>query len=230
MFPVKDNIPLARFPVVTVVLVALSVIAYLLQTRSGHGGSFLGGPTAAVELRYGVVPHQLTHPDAHTRWGAVLTSMFLYSGFLSILAGTLGLAIFGPAVEDALGRLRYPVLYLLGGLVGLCVQVAGAPSSTAPALGSSGAIAAVLGGYIVLYPRARILTLVFIVFFVTIIEVPAVLALGVWLAAEAVLGLTGSVGGEGLALLALIGGFAFGLLSIRPLVKHHAPGLPRAAA
>ena len=156
--------------------------------------------------------------------------MFLYSGFLSILAGTLGLAIFGPAVEDALGRLRYPVLYLLGGLVGLCVQVAGAPSSTAPALGSSGAIAAVLGGYIVLYPRARILTLVFIVFFVTIIEVPAVLALGVWLAAEAVLGLTGSVGGEGLTLLALIGGFAFGLLSIRPLVKHHAPGLPRAAA
>jgi membrane associated rhomboid family serine protease len=85
----------------------------------------------------------------------------------------------------------------------------------------------------VLYPRARILSLVFIVFFVTIIEVPAVLLLGVWLAARALLGLEGlgsSVAGEGTAYLALIGGFAFGLLSIRPLVKHHAPGLPRAAA
>jgi membrane associated rhomboid family serine protease len=233
MFPVKDNIPLARFPIVTVVLVAVSVISYVLETHSGHGGSFLGGPTDAVELRYGVVPHQLTHPDSHTRWGAVLTSMFLYTSFLSILTNMLGLAIFGPAVEDALGRVRFPVLYLLGGLVGLGLQVAAAPSSTASALGSTGAVAAVLGGYIVLYPRARILSLVFIVFFVTIIEVPAVLLLGVWLAARALLGLEGlgsSVAGEGTAYLALIGGFAFGLLSIRPLVKHHAPGLPRAAA
>ncbi len=233
MFPVKDNIPLARFPIVTVVLVAVSVIAYLLETHSGHGASFFGGPTDSVELRYGVVPHQLTHLGSHTRWGAVLTSMFLYTSFLGIFASMLALAIFGPAVEDALGRVRYPLLYLLGGLVGLGVQVAGAPSSTASALGSAGAVAAVLGGYIVLYPRARVLSLVFIVFFVTIIEVPAALLLGVWFAAQALLGLEGldsSVAGEGAAYLALIGGFAFGLLSVRPLVKHRAPAHPRAVA
>ncbi len=90
------------------------------------------------------------------------------------------LAIFGPNVEDALGRARFTAFYLLGGLVALAAQVLVSPNSTAPTLGASGAIAAVLGGYIVLYPRARILSLVFIIFFVTIVELPAVFLLGFW--------------------------------------------------
>jgi membrane associated rhomboid family serine protease len=146
------------------------------------------------------------------------------------------LAIFGPTVEDALGRVRYPAFYLLGGLVALAAQLATDPNSTGPTLGASGAIAAVLGGYIVLYPRARVLTLVFIVFFVTIVEIPAIALLGVWFAEQAALGLArlagaGRIGAsEGVAYFAHIGGFGFGLLSIRLLVKHRVSQPPLALA
>ncbi len=156
-------------------------------------------------------------------WEAAFTAMFLHASFLHIFGNMVFLAIFGPAVEDAMGRVRYPAFYLIGGLVALAAQVATAPSSTGPTLGASGAIAAVLGGYILLYPRARVLSLVFIVFFVTIIEVPAVFLLLFWFAEQVWLGLEGLAGagsgGEGVAYFAHIGGFLFGLLTIRPLVK-----------
>ncbi len=225
MFPLKDNIPLARFPLVTVALVAINVIAYLLAIR--HGGSFFGGPAGSVAVHYGAIPYELTHPGTHCElvstttlasiacqgqpgvtgtpaaqpatWETVFTSMFLHGSFLHIFGNMLFLAIFGPTVEDAIGRLRFLVFYLLGGLVALGAQVAVDPSSSGPTLGASGAIAAVLGGYILLYPRARVLTLVFIVFFVTIIEVPAVLLLGFWFLEQLCFGLAGlaGVGGSG---------------------------------
>ena len=254
MFPIKDNIRLARFPLVTVVLVAINVVVYLLEIR--HGGSFFGGPTNSVEVHYGAIPYELTHPGTHcalvdvqtssgpaeavgcqhgrftvgepgllgapgpqlAAWQTAFTAMFLHASFLHIFGNMLFLAIFGPAVEDAMGRVRYPVFYLLGGLVALAAQVATAPDSTAPTLGASGAIAAVLGGYILLYPRARVLTLVFIIFFVTIIEIPAVALLLIWFGEQLWLGLEGlasPLGGEGVAYFAHIGGFVFGLLLIR---------------
>jgi membrane associated rhomboid family serine protease len=166
-------------------------------------------------------------------WETVFTAMFLHASFLHIFGNMVFLAIFGPTVEDAVGRVRYPVFYIVGGVVALAAQVAADPGSTGPTLGASGAIAAVLGGYIVLYPRARVLTLVFIVFFVTIVEVPAVLLLGFWFAEQLWLGLEGlssSLGGEGVAYFAHIGGFAFGLLTIRLLVKRRAREPPRAFA
>lgn len=230
MFPIKDNIPLARLPIVTTALIAINAIAYLLEIR--HGGSFLGGPTSSVDVHYGAIPRDLDH--AH-RLATVLTSMFLHASFLHIFGNMAFLAIFGPTVEDAMGRGRYLVYYLLGGLIALACQVAADPSSTGPTLGASGAIAAVLGGYILLYPRARVITLVFIVFFVTIIEVPAVFLLGFWFAEQVWLGLEGLTGAggigssEGVAYFAHIGGFAFGLLSIRLWVRRRptpAPALP----
>ncbi|HTA12606.1 MAG TPA: rhomboid family intramembrane serine protease [Solirubrobacteraceae bacterium] len=124
-------------------------------------------------MRYGAVPHALTHSGSLATWKTVVTSMFLHGSFLHIFGNMVFLAIFGPTVEDAIGRVRYPAFYLLGGLVAVGVHLATDPNSTGPALGSSGPIAAVLGGYILLYPRARVLTLVFIVFFVTIVAVPA---------------------------------------------------------
>jgi rhomboid family protein len=159
--------------------------------------------------------------------------MFLHGSFLHIFGNMVFLAIFGPTVEDAVGRARYLAFYLAGGLVALAAQVAVDPSSTGPTLGASGAIAAVLGAYILLYPRARVLTLVLVVFFVTIVEVPAVLLLGFWFAEQLWLGLEGltnSVGGEGVAYFAHIGGFAFGLLVIRLLVPRRTPRPPLAAA
>jgi membrane associated rhomboid family serine protease len=252
MFPLKDNIPLARLPIVTIALVAINAIAYLLEIR--HGGSFFGGPTHNLAIHYGAIPYELTHPGTHCElvsvqsaeglistvacqgqpgvtgtpgaqpatWETVFTSMFLHGSFLHIFGNMLFLAIFGPTVEDRIGRLRFPAFYLLGGLVALAAQVLVAPSSTGPTLGASGAIAAVLGGYILLYPRARILSLVLIVFFVTIVEVPALLLVGFWFLEQLYFGLGGlaRVGGigsssEGVAYFAHVGGFAFGLLAIR---------------
>ena len=254
MFPLKDNIPLARFPIVTVVLVAINVVVYLLEIR--HGGSFFGGPSNGVEVHYGAIPYELTHPGKHCElltmhtfsgvgeaiacqgqrgvsgtpgpqpatWETVFTSMFLHASFLHIFGNMIFLAIFGPTVEDAAGRPRFIVFYLLGGLVALGAQVAADPSATGPTLGASGAIAAVLGGYILLYPRARVLALVFIVFFFTLVEVPAVFLLGFWFLEQLYLGATGLAGtgsGEGVAYFAHIGGFAFGLLAIRLFVKRN---------
>jgi membrane associated rhomboid family serine protease len=161
-------------------------------------------------------------------WETAFTAMFLHASFLHIFGNMLFLAIFGPTVEDAMGRVRYGAFYLVGGLVALGAQVAAGPSATGPTLGASGAIAAVLGGYILLYPRARVLTLVFIVFFVTIVEIPAVFLLTFWFAEQVWLGLEGltAVGGvgssEGVAYFAHIGGFVFGALTIRALATRRA--------
>jgi membrane associated rhomboid family serine protease len=182
------------------------------------------GETIACQGQPGV--HGTPGPQPAT-WQTVFTSMFLHGSFLHIFGNMLFLAIFGPTVEDAIGRVRYPAFYLLGGLVALAAQVAVDPSSSGPTLGASGAIAAVLGGYILLYPRARILTLVFIVFFVTIVEVPALFLLGFWFLEQLYFGTAGlasPVGGsEGVAYFAHVGGFAFGLLAIRLLVRRQRP-------
>jgi membrane associated rhomboid family serine protease len=197
------------------------VIVYLLEIR--HGGSFFGGPTYSVALHYGAIPRDLDHGH---RLATALTSMFLHGSFLHIFGNMIFLAIFGPTVEDAMGRARFLAFYLLGGLVALGAQVAVDPGSSVPTLGASGAIAAVLGGYVLLYPRARVLSLVFIVFFFTLIEVPAVFLLGFWFLEQLYLDLAGlaAAGGirssaEGIAYFAHIGGFVFGLLVIRLFVR-----------
>src|ERR1700694_4298319 len=96
MFPIKDNIPLSRFPIVTVALIAVNVVAYLLAIR--HGGSFFGGPSEGVSVHYGAIPYELTHSGS--RWVTVFTSMFLHGSFLHVFGNMLFLAIFGPNVED----------------------------------------------------------------------------------------------------------------------------------
>ncbi len=161
--------------------------AYLFAIH--HGGSFFGGPSAAVQAHYGVLPDALTHSGEKA--SAVVTSMFVQASFLQLLAAMLFLAIFGPTVEDTLGRAPFLVLYLLGGLLVLGVRVLLDPTSTAPVLGAAGAISAILAAYIVLHPRARVISLVFALFFFTIVEVPAALLLGVWLAVQLCFGLTG---------------------------------------
>ncbi len=163
------------------------MLAYLLAIR--HGGNFFGGPDAGVQARYGVVPAELTGSNASL--GTLLTSLFLAASFLQLLAAMLFLAIFGPSVEDALGRAGFLALYLLGGLLVLCVRLLADPSSTTPVLGAAGAVTAILAAYIVLHPRARVISLVFVVFFFTIVEVPAVILLIVWFAVQLCFGLTG---------------------------------------
>jgi membrane associated rhomboid family serine protease len=234
VLPLKDNIPTRRFPIVTVAIIVICCVVYFgLQ----HGG--IHGPSDKSVVKYALIPYEVTHPGDHcaliqagaivcqTHPGVpplpsqpptiltVLFAMFMHGGLLHLGGNMLFLWIFGNNVEDSMGRFRFALFYLLGGLVATAAQVAISPDSTTPTLGASGAIAAVLGGYALLYPRARVVTLIFIVIFVTVIELPALLVLGAWFLLQLADAGSQPLGGGGVAYFAHIGGFLFGLLTIK---------------
>ena len=209
-----------------------------LQPKSGI--DFSGNSLNQSSLyHYGAVPYELTHPGQHCElvqqgaavacdkrisddiptWATVFTGMFTHAGLLHLGGNMLFLWIFGNNVEDSMGPVRFLIFYLLAGIAALALQTAISPDAVVPTLGASGAIAGVLGGYIVLYPRARVLTLLFLIIFFTFIELPAVLFLFIWFAQQAVfaaVGLTNPRGsGGGVAYFAHVGGFVFGLLAIK---------------
>jgi membrane associated rhomboid family serine protease len=242
MFPVKDNIPTDRFPIVTVAIIVANVIVYFfLQRHVGSGISGLNTVSDATTVKWAAIPYEFKHPgqqcvleanavrcaNVHPSgypptWLTAFTSMFMHGGLLHIGGNMLFLWIFGNNVEDSMGRLRFIIFYLLGGLAALALQivVTTGDSAAVPTLGASGAIAAVLGGYILLYPRARVLTVIFIILFFTIIEIPAFVVLGFWFVLQVLDGAgtffnPSATGGGGVAYFAHIGGFAFGLLTIR---------------
>jgi membrane associated rhomboid family serine protease len=240
VFPLRDNIPTERFPLVTVALIVANVLMYFLFQ---HGTISLGDPSSQEYLRNlvqnAVIPYELTHPGQHcvisgqsigcgdvpnpagyaATWATPFLAMFMHGGLLHLGGNMLFLWIFGNNVEDSMGPVRYIAFYVLGGLAATLLQVIVDPSSAVPNIGASGAIAAVLGGYLLLFPRARVVTVVFIIFFFTVLELPALIFLGIWIAQQALfgyLGLTdGGAGGGGVAYFAHIGGFAFGVLAIK---------------
>jgi membrane associated rhomboid family serine protease len=230
VFPLKDNIPTLRFPVVTVTLIALNVIAYFFWQR---GGLTLGDPSSQHYIcnlyEYAEIPYEVTNPGEQVAvqgcappdtptWLTVFTAMFMHGGLLHLGGNMLFLWIFGNNVEDSMGPVKFVVFYLLGGLAATALQIAIGPDSQVPNLGASGAIAGVLGGYLVLFPRARVITVIFIVFFFTIVELPALLILGFWFVQQILFGYfdLNAAGQEGgVAYFAHVGGFAFGLLAIK---------------
>jgi membrane associated rhomboid family serine protease len=145
--------------------------------------------------------------------------MFMHGGLLHIGGNMLFLWIFGNNVEDSMGRVRFILFYLLGGLAAVALQTAVDPNAAVPSIGASGAVAAVLGGYLLLYPRARVLTLIFLIVFFAFVELPAIAFLFIWFAQQAIFGLadlTSPTGeGGGVAYFAHIGGFLFGLAAIK---------------
>jgi membrane associated rhomboid family serine protease len=160
--------------------------------------------------------------DAPPWWQTVFTSMFIHEGWLHILFNMLFLWIFGNNVESAVGRLKFLLFYLVSGIVAVYAFALINASATVPLLGASGAIAGVLGAYMLLYPRARVLTFVFLLFFVTLLEVPALIILAVWFLVDALLpgvGQVASHGGGDVAYVAHLGGFLFGLAVIRLLAN-----------
>ena len=235
MFPLKDNIPTDRLPVVTLVLIGLNVVMYFLFQE----GTIFGGPDQGIVIDYGAIPYEVTHPgeqcvaaqsgteircregegDLPPTWLTLLTSMFMHGGILHLGGNMLFLWIFGNNVEDSMGRWRFIAFYLLGGVAAIALQVAIGPDSQIPTIGASGAVSAVLGGYILLYPRARVVTLIFIIIFFTIVELRALIVLGLWFAQQVAFGafdVVNPTGGEGgVAYFAHIGGFVFGLLLIK---------------
>jgi membrane associated rhomboid family serine protease len=284
VIPLKDNIPTDRFPVVTVLLIAINVAVFIWQ---------LGFPTEPQldrigfteidqsSLEYGAIPYRITHPgkgedcaigaagDAATVsgpvepevvcpgteeydeavangeasraagappdsdqdltpiptdqapwWQTLLTSMFMHGGILHIVFNMLFLWVFGNNIEDRMGKLKFILFYLLAGLAAIYSQAGLDPDSTVPTIGASGAVAGVLGAYALLHPHARVLTLIFIVFFVTLVEIPAAILLAIWFILQFVPAIgqvaTPDVGGEGgVAYFAHVGGFLFGLAAVK---------------
>ena len=231
MFPLRDNIPTENFPFVTVALIVANVLMYFFFQK---GGISLGEPSSQHFLcnlyEFGTIPREVTNPGTQLQaqgcetftaptWLTLLTSMFMHGGLLHLGGNMLFLWIFGNNVEDSMGPIKFVVFYLLAGLAADAGQIAVSVNSTVPSIGASGAVAGVLGGYLLLFPRARVVTLVFIIFFFTIIELPAIFVLGIWIIQQAVFAyfdlFQPSGGGGGVAYFAHIGGFVFGLLAIK---------------
>jgi len=216
VIPLRDANPTRRTPVVTIGLIALCVAAFL-----GELTVQLNGDPDLVRFfdRWALVPAQLTAAldsgsQASGELVTVLTSMFLHGGWIHLGGNMLYLWIFGNNIEDRFGHVGFLVFYLLGGVAAAATQVFRDPTSEVPIIGASGAIAAVLGAYLVLYPRARVLSLVFLGFFAQVIQVPAVLVLGFWFVLQLFSGLMslGAAGADGgVAVFAHIGGFLFGV-------------------
>ncbi|HUR87001.1 MAG TPA: rhomboid family intramembrane serine protease [Solirubrobacteraceae bacterium] len=243
MFPLKDNIPTERTAVVTIALIVINVIVYFFLQKGG----ILSGPDDQIVVDWGAIPYEITHlgdecaivaqdiacegqagvtvtaPDQPPTLLTIFSSMFMHGSILHLAGNMLFLWIFGNNVEDSMGPIRFVLFYLLGGAAAVALQVAVEPNAAVPTIGASGAVAAVLGGYILLYPRARVVTLIFIVFFFTILELPAMLILGFWFLQQLFFGfyeVSNPVGGGGgVAYFAHIGGFVFGMAAIKLLAS-----------
>jgi membrane associated rhomboid family serine protease len=234
VIPLRDANPTRRTPVVTLALIAASAAAFAveLSVEASGGESALAGLFAG----WGAVPSRISSAlDGSGDPGAaavgVLASLFLHGGWLHLLGNMLFLWIFGNNIEDRLGRLRFLAFYLLGGVAAALTQVWIDPSSEVPLVGASGAIAATLGAYIVLYPRARITTLVVLVFFYQLVDVPAIIVLGAWFLLQLVDGfasLGAATAQGGVAFFAHIGGFVVGAL-VGGLVRASSVGPRRPA-
>ena len=218
MIPLRDANPTRGRPIVTYALIAICIAVFVWElTIQGTDGD------AALERlfrEFGLVPGELSEAwageEADQLPGEVLggfTSMFLHGGWIHLIGNMLYLWIFGNNIEDRLGRVGFLGFYVLGGIAAAAAQIAIDPSSDIPVIGASGAIAAVLGAYLVFYPRARVLSLVFLGFFYQLLHVPAVIVLGLWFVLQLVDGVA-SLGAEsassGVALFAHIGGFVAG--------------------
>ncbi|MCJ7679361.1 MAG: rhomboid family intramembrane serine protease [Candidatus Aminicenantes bacterium] len=216
--PLRDENPTTRFPVITVLFITVNVLVFIYQVLSPEG-------LQLYIYKLGAIPYEITHfqsisyviseSGAHlSRISpplSLFTSMFLHGGVFHLLGNMLYLWIFGNNIEDYLGSLRFVLFYLIGGLVASLTHIIFNPGSQVPMIGASGAIAGILGAYFILYPFARVLTLVFF----TVIPIPAAIILGIWFVGQLLnIGL-----GGGVAWFAHIGGFVAGLLLLRLLKR-----------
>jgi membrane associated rhomboid family serine protease len=234
LLPLKDNIPTRVFPLVTVVIIVLNLAVYWGVERAGV---FSGPSDQKAVVEYSFIPYELSHQDHEcvqagdglkcpskqeadseqpSVFVTIFTAMFMHGSFIHIAGNMLFLWIFGNNIEDSMGRLKFILFYLLGGVAATLAQFAVDANAQVPNLGASGAIAAVLGAYALLYPRARVVTLIFIIFFITLVELPALLVLGAWFVLQALDAASQPLSsGGGVAVWAHIGGFVFGLIAIK---------------
>ncbi len=232
MFPYKDENPTVLPPIVTIGIIALNVLAWLFLQGAGNGADL-----AASVCQLGLIPGELlgtvpagTHVPlgpgmacviGAPHYATVLTSMFMHGGWLHLIGNMWFLWVFGNNIEDSMGHARFVVFYLLCGVAAAAGQILVDTHARVPMVGASGAISGVLGAYIVLYPRVRVHTLIFLGFFVTTVALPAYVMLGYWFALQLLLGTAGAVGRAqgGIAVWAHVAGFLAGLALIRLFVN-----------
>ena len=210
MLPLKDELSTRRFPVINYILIALNILAFIYQYS-------LGPRINALVEQYALIPAQVTSGLSLDDFVRMLTSMFMHGSIAHIGGNLLYLWIFGDNVEDAMGSGRYLLFYLMGGFCASAAHILTNPYSQVPTVGASGAIAAVLGAYLVLYPQSRVLTLITFGIFIRLTMVPAVLVLGLWFVYQLILGLLtiGSADMGGVAFWAHIGGFVIGMVGAK---------------
>ncbi len=215
MIPIRDELRTRTTPVVNYLLIALNVIVFIFMALTPS-------QSESIVQQYAMIPARVT---SHLDFGDVVdifTSMFMHAGLAHIAGNMLYLWIFGDNVEDAMGHGRYLFFYLLGGVIASVTHILTNPSSSIPTVGASGAIAAVLGAYLILYPGSRVVTLIPLGFFLRLTAVPAVIVLGLWFLLQFVeglitLGSTADVGG--VAVWAHIGGFMAGIILAKLLAR-----------
>lgn len=209
MFPLYDENPTKNFPALTIGLIAVNVLIYFWTL------SIIPEEIDMLYYQFGMVPYQLTHSPM-TEAPTVLSSMFLHAGFMHLAGNMLYLWIFGNNIEDALGKFRFILFYFTCGAIAAFCHALGAHNSDIPMVGASGAISGILGAYLILYPKAKVKTLIFLGFFITIARIPAVVLLIVWMGFQIYNSIAMSGGGGGVAWLAHIGGFIAGMILILP--------------
>lgn len=197
-----------RPPVVTRSIIVANAVVFVFELMGGE----------AFLRRWSVIPADIV---AGRHWITILTSMFMHAGWMHIVGNMVFLWAFGPEIEEAMGRFRYLVFYLLSGVVASVAQVASMPTSTVPNLGASGAIAGVMGAFLVTYPHDQIRTLVLFGWFARITFIPAALLIGLWFVIQlfSEVGAVGAVHSGGVAYLAHVGGFIFGAVTARPFER-----------
>jgi membrane associated rhomboid family serine protease len=225
MIPLKDDSPSALKPFVTISLIVTCTGVFLwqrsLDAPAGRQAVAALGAIPAVLLTEARLPADLQWIP---RFASPLTSMFLHGGWMHLLGNMLFLWIYGDNVEDAMGHGRYLAFYLLCGIAAIFVQALSNPQSPYPIIGASGAISGVLGAYLLLFPRARVLTLVLLPFFFTTLRMPAMLLLLLWFAVQLISDLAVPDGGASVAFRAHIGGFLTGMLLV-PFLKRRGVAL-----
>lgn len=218
MIPIRDEIPTRRIPVVNYALIAVNILVFVIMWLSGASQE-------SSLYRYAMVPADFAKGVDLGDVISIFTSMFMHAGFAHIAGNMLYLWIFGDNIEDYLGHLRYLVFYLVGGAVASLAHILTNPTSQTPTVGASGAIAAVLGAYLVLFPRSRIATFIPIGFFMRLTMVPAIIVLGFWFVLQLFSGVM-SIGGPevgGVAYWAHIGGFVVGVVMAKLLGSRRRP-------
>ena len=208
MFPIRDHNPSQSTPYVTYVLIALNFVIFVSYW------SLFSDPRALGSFFYpwGVVP-AYWNTSPHT----LITSMFLHGGWLHLAGNMLFLWVFGDNMEDEMGHAGFLLFYVAGGMGAAALQIATDPTSTTPMVGASGAIAAVLGGYLLMFPKARVDVLFFFVIIVRIVPIPAAFVLGIWFAIQVVGGVSSTGSEDGVAYWAHAGGFIAGTLLAFPI-------------